>query len=332
MNAPLTATAVVKMRQWAKQQARERAIPYSTALEEAARAAGFASWHEVRLAAQPRLSSELHSSDLPVDPVLPARFDDTPNELRSKAELDAWWLRPFAQSRGDGTFDVRCLDGGAWDRPTYYGTAQDLAQANEIARTKLASWQAFRDSPIPMLGGGAAALLILEPNRPGMRHSVLAAVGSMDDLPVALARWKDLRERDPSAYALAMRAARERSAQVPTDDQVEAALKRCGEYQLANQEGTEPEFGDVALLLTLHRFKGADAEVLVTLPELAHYLSSFGVDEDSIRATFSRVRQLQVGGRPAVAEASATVRDGVEHWRVRLAATQWPAARRRRKA
>lgn len=30
-------------------------------------------------------------SQLPLDPKLPANFDDTPNSERSKEQLDEWW-------------------------------------------------------------------------------------------------------------------------------------------------------------------------------------------------------------------------------------------------
>lgn len=32
---------------------------------------------------------------IPLDPVLPKNFDCTPNEKRSKAQLDAWWDHPY---------------------------------------------------------------------------------------------------------------------------------------------------------------------------------------------------------------------------------------------
>ncbi|EPF3440900.1 DNA-binding protein, partial [Escherichia coli] len=32
---------------------------------------------------------------IPLNPVLPKNFDDTPNEKRSKSQLDAWWDHPY---------------------------------------------------------------------------------------------------------------------------------------------------------------------------------------------------------------------------------------------
>lgn len=75
------------MRRWAKQHARERALPYGQALEDAARSAGFGSWHEV-CKAQRSAARAGSGLELPVDPALPPRFDDSPNESRSNAELD----------------------------------------------------------------------------------------------------------------------------------------------------------------------------------------------------------------------------------------------------
>lgn len=53
-------------------------------------------------------------------------FYDTANERRSETELSTWWMRPYAVTQPDGRLDVRCLDGGAWDRPTFYGTVSSV--------------------------------------------------------------------------------------------------------------------------------------------------------------------------------------------------------------
>lgn len=68
-------------------------------------------------------------TSLPLDPALPHGFYSTSNEERSEAELAQWWERPFACTNLDGTLDVRCLDGGAWDRPTFYGRAGSMEEA-----------------------------------------------------------------------------------------------------------------------------------------------------------------------------------------------------------
>lgn len=329
MNKAITATAVEKMRRWAKQHARETPVSYNQALEQAARDAGFASWHEVQAAVQAAEASAA-LADLPVDPPLPPNFDSTANESRSKAELDAWWLRPFAQTRPDGGLDVRCLDGGAWDRATYYGTAKDLDEAREIARRKLDAWQAFRDRPAAMLGD-AAYLLVLEPNRPGMPRPVLFAAGSQDDLKHVLARWDETRGRDPEAAQLALQAVRERSGRVPTYEPVERALARGTASSLCNVDGAAVEIEEVALVCTIHAFGGSDADVQFTLPELASYLWEFGIDQQNVADGFARARRLHFDGRPVIAAATSTDRAGVAHWNVRLAPTRWLVARGFRK-
>ncbi|MCP2223570.1 hypothetical protein M2226_009267 [Bradyrhizobium elkanii] len=58
-------------------------------------------------------------SRIPLDPKLPKAFDATPNEARSKTQLDQWWDRPYGLTRPDGRIEVRCLNGGAWDRSTH---------------------------------------------------------------------------------------------------------------------------------------------------------------------------------------------------------------------
>ncbi len=50
---------------------------------------------------------------IPLDPVLPKNFDCTPNEKRSKAQLDAQWDHPYGITQPDGKIVVYCLNGGA---------------------------------------------------------------------------------------------------------------------------------------------------------------------------------------------------------------------------
>ena len=114
---------------------------------------------------------------IPVDPRLPANFDDTANEARPPSH-QMWWGVPFILTdewegetfeqyrdrlagygwEPDHTpeawadlqakqkanwfehfpsgvrYEVRCLDGGAWDRPTWWGSFATLEQAQECAR------------------------------------------------------------------------------------------------------------------------------------------------------------------------------------------------------
>lgn len=88
----------------------------------------------------------------PVDPPLPDDFDDTPNEDRPEWQTEYLWDRPYIQtiefsgspkyknqffeSWPDGKrFDVRCLDGGAWDRPTVWGMFANLEEALECCES-----------------------------------------------------------------------------------------------------------------------------------------------------------------------------------------------------
>lgn len=148
MPTRVTSTLIRKLKKQAKQRAAESGMPHGQALEIEAKSAGFASWHALL---QSRVEPATVAGELPVDPELPEDFDDTPNEQRTKAEIDTWWDRPFCCSLPDGKFEVRCLDGGAWDRSTWYGIADTLEQAAEIARKKLASWKAFRTAETVLL-------------------------------------------------------------------------------------------------------------------------------------------------------------------------------------
>jgi hypothetical protein len=91
---------------------------------------------------------------IPINPNLPANFEDCPNDLRP-ASHRRWWYRPFivtytAERMGiepgtdaerawlkawpEGTrYEVRCLDGGAWDRSTRVGAFATLAEAEACA-------------------------------------------------------------------------------------------------------------------------------------------------------------------------------------------------------
>lgn len=116
---------------------------------------------------------------IPVDPELPANFDNTPHDARPRGQIDDWWGKPFirtcrwedmadsydaylqrVRNLKDFTpessaefnrrqaiqkgawfetyptgirYDVRCLDGGAWDRSTSWGMVGSLEEAIAIA-------------------------------------------------------------------------------------------------------------------------------------------------------------------------------------------------------
>jgi hypothetical protein len=109
---------------------------------------------------------------IPINPKLPPNFDHTPNDRRP-ASHRRWWHRPYIVSesvedrdrefaeRNDeyaeagrkywqeegrakwmaawksGTrYDVRCLDGGAWDRSTWWGSFDTLEAAIACAQSQ----------------------------------------------------------------------------------------------------------------------------------------------------------------------------------------------------
>lgn len=110
-----------------------------------------------------------------INPKLPPRFDDTANDERP-ASHQKWWHRPFiqtlsveeedrryaertdewaekgreawAESRpkwlaawpGGVRYEVRCLDGGAWDRSTSWGMFATLKEAIACAKSE-PSWR-----------------------------------------------------------------------------------------------------------------------------------------------------------------------------------------------
>ena len=105
-----------------------------------------------------------------INPILPKNFDKTPNNDRPESH-DKWWYLPYinthkveemykwkeeandkwAEERlqewkengraewmkawpGGTRYDVRCLDGEAWDRSTNWGMFGSLEEALKVAR------------------------------------------------------------------------------------------------------------------------------------------------------------------------------------------------------
>ena len=176
----VTATLLERLKRKAKQASRNDGIQYSAALEAAARDAGFGSWHALESAAKSPPAAV--AIELQVDPQLPPMFDQTPNEERSTAELDAWWDRPFARSLPDGRLEVRCLDGGAWDRSTWYGIAPNLEAAAQLARDKLAKWRGFRERPMATILESGRFGAVVMPSRPDKETVLLGERDSMEEL------------------------------------------------------------------------------------------------------------------------------------------------------
>lgn len=104
--------------------------------------------------------TEWAAPGIPLNPKMRADFDNTPNEQREILEGEHWWFRPFIVTYGwhepqetvaqetrdewraewfkkwpSGTrFDLRVLDGGAWDRSTFRGAYPTLEEAVEGAQ------------------------------------------------------------------------------------------------------------------------------------------------------------------------------------------------------
>jgi hypothetical protein len=73
---------------------------------------------------------------IPINPVLPPDFDHTANEQRDDRSLSLWNL-PFVVGKPGTAWDIRRLDGGAWDRSTWCGRFSDQATAALVAFTLL---------------------------------------------------------------------------------------------------------------------------------------------------------------------------------------------------
>ena len=99
-----------------------------------------------------KIRAEKVVDGIPVNPMLPKRFDGTPNEARPASHL-RWWGVPYVriypcphaegseylerwlEAWPSGTrFDTYCLDGGAWDRPTAWGKFGTLEEAIQCAK------------------------------------------------------------------------------------------------------------------------------------------------------------------------------------------------------
>ncbi len=116
---------------------------------------------------------------IPLDPKLPKAFDATPNDARSKAQLDAWWDRPYGVTLSGGRIEVRCLNGGAWDRSTHLGIADGYDAACALAEAKQAEWLKFRERPCLLFDEGQV-LVMRQAQRPDEAQQQLAAFPSAE--------------------------------------------------------------------------------------------------------------------------------------------------------
>lgn len=284
---PATATLLNKIRRAARDLARDTraGISYTTALDQLAREAGYASWRAATSAAASSAAarsvgkpSDGEGSELPVDPELPADFNNTPNESRSEAELDTWWMRPFAVSRPDGRLDVRCLDGGAHDRSTWWGTADDLEQARVIARRGLERAQEMHDTVSGFLLDEYLLLTVSE-NRPGMPRPVLR-VCELNRAKACREEWEQLLAQAPSHAAAVIKAARARTHRLPTEQDLVAAEAFRRRVHIQRLDGAEPEYEEWLVLVTLLKL-AAGGTLEFALPELRYYLSAWWGGNDT---------------------------------------------------
>ncbi|WP_080786748.1 DNA-binding protein, partial [Klebsiella pneumoniae] len=105
-------------------------------------------------------------SQLPLDPKLPANFDDTPNSERSKEQLDEWWDHPYGITKPDGSFTDRCLNGGARDRSSVLGKVRTYEEAWVLAHDAQAKWVKTRLKPIFMYSNEPPFRLVVQSQRP----------------------------------------------------------------------------------------------------------------------------------------------------------------------
>jgi hypothetical protein len=66
-----------------------------------------------------------------INPVLPDNFWAEPLENRTSEHMRHWENMPFILS-DDGFYQIHCLDGGAWDRPSLMGGFDSLDKAVEF--------------------------------------------------------------------------------------------------------------------------------------------------------------------------------------------------------
>ena len=181
-----TQSLLARIKREAKLQQRVNGTPHHVTLESQARRAGFASWHELSLlASAPRL-------DLPVDPTLPRNFDCTANKDRSLKQLREWWDRPFALTcviEERQAFEVRCLDGGAWDRSTNYGWRRTLPEARELAEAHLRYWQHARCLPFMYFDEARQAFAMQMRKRPDKAEIIVFGPASPSEVAAWIKRW-----------------------------------------------------------------------------------------------------------------------------------------------
>ena len=103
---------------------------------------------------------------IPLNPILPKNFDDTPNDKRSKSQLDAWWDHPYGITRPDGKITV----------------ADNYEEACELADREQSAWVKRRAEPIFYFSGEAPFRAIREAQRPDQEQTFVASFDTQDEL------------------------------------------------------------------------------------------------------------------------------------------------------
>ncbi|MDQ1090659.1 hypothetical protein QE400_000072 [Xanthomonas sacchari] len=134
------------------------------------------------------MSTRTMQLPLPIDPVLPKGFDNTPNEERSKEELDRWWDQPYLVTNLDGTYTARCLNGGAWDRATALARGATIEEVTRLALEKQSDWLERRRTPIAHVWGRCD--VVIEAQRPDASPTILASNLSYADAAAFIERWR----------------------------------------------------------------------------------------------------------------------------------------------
>lgn len=129
-------------------------------------------------------------NQIPINPTLPKNFDGTPNEKRSKSQLDQWWDHPYCVTHND-KFHVYCLNGGAWDRPTWLGQADTYDEACEVAEVKQAAWVKTRAQPIFYMTFEPPFRMIRDKQRPDQEQTVVAEFQTREELAAWSAAQKE---------------------------------------------------------------------------------------------------------------------------------------------
>ena len=175
----------------AKRDAKRLSSPeltYMQALDAQAVLTGYPDWRTLAMANGERNAHA--GSEFPLDPVLPVGFNNTPNDERNEKELETWWERPFIVTRNDREFDVYCLDGGAWDRATWYCTADTVAEAVRLGKEKLASVRESRNTPVMTMRSGGGWDLVIYSQRPGVEPRLVEENVRPEDIAATLEKYK----------------------------------------------------------------------------------------------------------------------------------------------